>query len=188
VELVTDPIARITPSGVTTADGRERRADCLVYGTGFRSGDFVMPMQVAGVGGRTLDQAWAAGAEAHLGISVSGFPGMFVLYGPNTNLGVGSIVVMIEAQVRYAVDAIRHSLRSGAALDVRPEVQEQSSRRIQERLRDSVWASCRNWYRDDGTGRVVNNWPGFMVEYVRATRAIRPEEYREVRPAAAGAP
>jgi cation diffusion facilitator CzcD-associated flavoprotein CzcO len=188
VELVTDAIARITPSGVVTADGRERPADCLVYGTGFRSGDFVMPMRVAGLGGRTLDEAWAAGAEAHLGIAVSGFPGMFVLYGPNTNLGVGSIIVMIEAQVRYAIDAIRHSRRSGAALHVRPEVQAGSSRRVQERLRGSVWASCRNWYRDAGTGRVVNNWPGFMVEYVRATRAVRPEEYREVRPAAAGGP
>jgi cation diffusion facilitator CzcD-associated flavoprotein CzcO len=159
-----------------------------VYGTGFRSGDFVMPMRVAGLGGRTLDDAWAAGAEAHLGITVSGFPGMFVLYGPNTNLGVGSIIVMIEAQVRYAIDAIRHSRRSGAALHVRPEVQAGSSRRVQERLRGSVWASCRNWYRDAGTGRVVNNWPGFMVEYVRATRAVRPQEYRAVRPSPAGAP
>ena len=182
VELVTDSIERLSAGGVVTADGRERPADCVVYGTGFRSGDFVMPMQVAGAGGRTLDEAWAAGAEAHLGISVAGFPNMFVLYGPNTNLGVGSIIVMIEAQVGYALDAIRHARRSGAALDVRPEVQASSTHRVQERLRDSVWASCRNWYRDEGTGRVVNNWPGFMVEYVRATRALRPEEFREVRP------
>ena len=98
---------------------------------------------------------------------------------------MGSIIVMIEAQVRYAIDALRTARRSGAALDVRPEVQSASSERVQERLRDSVWASCRNWYRDQDTGRVVNNWPGFMVEYVRATRAIRPEEFREVRPAVA---
>ena len=152
VELVTDPIARITPTGVLTADGRERPADCLVYGTGFRSGDFVMPMQVAGANGHTLDEAWAAGPEAHLGITVSGFPNMFVLYGPNTNLGVGSIIVMIEAQVRYALDAIRRARRTGAALDVRPEVQAASAGRVQERLRGSVWASCRNWYRDAGHG------------------------------------
>ena len=65
---------------------------------------------------------------------------------------------------------------------MRPEVQARSAARVQERLRGSVWASCRNWYRDEGTGRVVNHWPGFMVEYVRATRALRPEEFREVRP------
>jgi cation diffusion facilitator CzcD-associated flavoprotein CzcO len=182
VELVTESIERLTPAGVVTADGRERPADCVVYGTGFRSGDFVMPMEVSGAGGRTLEEAWAGGAEAHLGISVAGFPNMFVLYGPNTNLGVGSIIVMIEAQVGYAIDAIRRSRRAGAALDVRPEVQAGSAARVQERLRDSVWAGCRNWYRDEGTGRVVNNWPGLMVEYVRATRALRPEEFREVRP------
>ena len=62
-------------------------------------------------------------------------------------------------------------------------MQTASTGRVQERLRDSVWSSCRNWYRQEGSGRVVNNWPGFMLEYVRATRAIRPEEYREVRPA-----
>ena len=85
--------------------------------------------------------------------------------------------------MRYAIDALRTARRSGAALDVRPEVQTASTGRVQERLRDSVWSSCRNWYRQEGSGRVVNNWPGFMLEYVRATRAIRPEEYREVRPA-----
>ncbi|HEU0023031.1 MAG TPA: NAD(P)/FAD-dependent oxidoreductase [Thermoleophilaceae bacterium] len=182
VDLVTDEIARVTPRGVVTADGREREADCIVYGTGFRSNDFVMPMRVTGADGRDLESTWSRGAEAHLGITVSGFPNMFVLYGPNTNLGVGSIIVMIEAQVRYAIDALRAARRSGAALDVRPEVQSASSERVQERLRGSVWSSCRNWYRDAGTGRVVNNWPGFMVEYVRATRRVRPEEYREVRP------
>ncbi len=183
VDLVTDEIARVTPRGVATVDGRERVVDCIVYGTGFRSNDFVAPMRVGGAGGRDLNAAWSGGAEAHLGITVSGFPNMFVLYGPNTNLGVGSIIVMIEAQVRYAIDALRTARRSGAALDVRPEVQTASTGRVQERLRDSVWSSCRNWYRQEGSGRVVNNWPGFMLEYVRATRAIRPEEYREVRPA-----
>ncbi len=183
VELVTDEVERVTPGGVVTADGRERDVDCIVYGTGFRSTDFVMPMAVTGAGGRDLQEAWARGAEAHLGMSVSGFPNMFVLYGPNTNLGVGSIIVMIEAQVRYVMDALRAARSRGAALEVRPEVQAASGDRLQERLRDSVWTSCRNWYRLDGSGRVVNNWPGFMVEYVRATRAIRPEEFREVRPA-----
>jgi cation diffusion facilitator CzcD-associated flavoprotein CzcO len=183
VELVTDEVERITPGGVVTADGREREVDCIVYGTGFRSNDFVMPMTVAGAGGRDLQEAWARGADAHLGMSVSGFPNMFVLYGPNTNLGVGSIIVMIEAQVRYVMDALRTGRRRGAALEVRPEVQAASGDRLQERLRDSVWSSCRNWYRLEGSGRVVNNWPGFMVEYVRATRAIDPEEFREVRPA-----
>jgi cation diffusion facilitator CzcD-associated flavoprotein CzcO len=184
VELVSDEIERVGRHGVVTAGGRERPADLIVYGTGFRTSDFVAPMQVTGAGGRELQQAWAHGPEAHLGITVSGFPNMFMLYGPNTNLGVGSIIVMIEAQVGYVVDALRRARRAGAALDVRPEVQAASDGALQDRLAGSVWASCRNWYRQEGSGRVVNNWPGFMYEYVRATRELRPAEYREVHAAA----
>ena len=123
VELVTDEVERITPAGVVTADGREREVDCIVYGTGFRSNDFVMPMTVTGTGGMGPSGGMGQGAEAHLGMSVSGFPNMFVLYGPNTNLGVGSIIVMIEAQVGYVMDALRTARSAGAALEVRPEVQ-----------------------------------------------------------------
>lgn len=177
VELVTEPIREITADGVVTADGRSHPADVIVYGTGFRSNDFVLPMAVIGTNGRDLQEAWREGAEAHLGITVAGFPNAFLLYGPNTNLGVGSIIAMIEAQVGYVIDALRTLQRTGArALDVRPEVQAASGEALQARLRGSVWTTCANWYRDS-SGRVVNNWPGHMVEYVRATRRLRVEEY-----------
>jgi cation diffusion facilitator CzcD-associated flavoprotein CzcO len=182
VELVTDGIERITEGGVV-AGGVERPADCIIYGTGFRSHDFVLPMQVRGAGGRELQETWHDGAQAHLGITVSGFPNLFLMYGPNTNLGVGSIIVMIEAQARYIASALEHVRRLGvAAIDVRPEVQAASGRRVQERLDGSVWTQCRSWYRDAATGRVVNNWPGFMTEYVHRTREIRPDEFRVVEP------
>jgi cation diffusion facilitator CzcD-associated flavoprotein CzcO len=178
VELVTDRIARITERGVVTADGREREVDTIVYGTGFRANDFVAPMNVVGRDGRSLNEEWRDGAEAHLGITVAGFPNMFLLYGPNTNLGVGSIIVMIEAQVRHVVDALRlRGHRRRAAIEVRPDVQRASGEQVQRRLRDSVWTACESWYRVGGTGRVTNNWPGQMAEYVRATRRARPEDY-----------
>jgi cation diffusion facilitator CzcD-associated flavoprotein CzcO len=186
VDLVTDPIARISARGVVAADGREREVDCIIYGTGFKANEFVAPMRVEGLRGRTLEQAWDGGAEAHLGVTVSGFPGMFLLYGPNTNLGVGSIIVMIEAQVGYVLAALRAAARLGAAsLDVRPEVQAASSERLQRRLRGSVWSTCHSWYRTE-SGRVTNNWPGYMIEYVRATRRVRPEDYRPIRPRPVG--
>jgi cation diffusion facilitator CzcD-associated flavoprotein CzcO len=179
VDLVTDPIARVGERGVVTADGREREVDCLIFGTGFRADEFVAPMRVAGAGGRELQDAWAGGADAHLGMTVAGYPNMFLLYGPNTNLGAGSIVMMIEAQARYVAHALRALRASGAAaLDVRPEVQAASGERVQRQLRHSVWVSCQSWYRRDHTGRVTNNWPGFVAEYVRAVRELRPEEYR----------
>jgi cation diffusion facilitator CzcD-associated flavoprotein CzcO len=177
VELVTDPVERLTERGVV-AGGREREADCVIYGTGFKANEFVLPMEVAGRGGRSLQDAWSEGAEAHLGLTVAGFPNMFLLYGPNTNLGIGSIIVMIEAQVGYVVDALRRLRGSrAAALDVRPEVQRASGDAVQARLRGSIWTRCHNWYARDEDGRVVNNWPGYMAEYVRATRALVPAEY-----------
>ena len=176
VEVVTDSIERITPAGVV-AGGRERAVDCIVWGTGFRASDFVVPMQVTGREGRELQEEWSGGAEAHLGIAVAGFPSMYLLYGPNTNLGVGSIVEMIEAQVRYVSGALAATRAEGAPLDLRPEVQRWSGDLVQDRLRNSIWTACDNWYRQDGEGRVVNNWPGFMAEYRRLTREFDRSEY-----------
>jgi cation diffusion facilitator CzcD-associated flavoprotein CzcO len=182
VEVVTDRVEQITPRGVL-AGGVEREVDCIVYATGFKANDFVLPMQVTGTQGRDLQETWSAGAEAHLGIAVAGFPSMSLLYGPNTNLGVGSIIEMIEAQVGYVTESLRAADRSGAALDVREEVQRWSAEAVQHRLRTSIWTACDSWYRQGSEGRVVNNWPGFMAEYRKATGSFDAAEYREVRPA-----
>lgn len=180
VEVITDRVERVTESGVV-AGGVEREVDCIIYATGFRANDFVVPMRVTGTGKRDLQETWSAGGEAHLGIAVAGFPGMYMLYGPNTNLGVGSIIEMVEAQVGYVVDGLRAARSAEAALEVRPEVQRSSSEAVQRRLEDSIWTACESWYRQNSEGRVVNNWPGFMIEYRRATRSFDPAEYREVR-------
>lgn len=178
VELITAPITRVTPAGVVAADGVEREADVVIYGTGFRAHDFVAPMEVRGRGGRELSEAWAGGARAHHGIAVSGFPNLFLMYGPNTNLGFGSIIVMLEAQARYVADAVTSLERLGAdAIDVRPEVERASTEAVQEHLRTSVWTGCESWYREGADGRIVNNWPGQMAEYVRATRRVDLSEY-----------
>ncbi|MFA4928947.1 MAG: NAD(P)/FAD-dependent oxidoreductase [Patulibacter sp.] len=180
VDLIVDPIREITERGVVTADGQEREVDVLIYGTGFRTQDFVAPVTVSGADGRDLQQAWVDGAEAHHGMAVSGFPNMFVLYGPNTNLSVGSIIVMIEAQVGYVRQALEHLLRTGAAaVDVRPEVQEASNASIQKDFEGSVWTSCSSWYRN-AQGRVVSNWPHRMAIYERLVERFDPAEYRTI--------
>jgi cation diffusion facilitator CzcD-associated flavoprotein CzcO len=176
VEVVTDRIDRITASGIV-AGGRERPVDCIVWGTGFKASEFVAPMTVTGRDGRELQETWSQGAEAHLGITVAGFPAMYLLYGPNTNLGVGSIIEMIESQVRYVSGALRASRAAGAPLDLRPEAQRRSGDAVQERLKNSIWTACDSWYRQDGAGRVVNNWPGFMSEYRKLTREFDRSEY-----------
>jgi cation diffusion facilitator CzcD-associated flavoprotein CzcO len=177
VELVTDPIARMTPRCLVTADGTEHEVDCIIYGTGFRANDFMLPMEVVGRGGRTLRETWAEGAHAHLGITVPGFPTLFLMYGPNTNTSGGSIILYHEAQAAYMRQALEHVLdRAAAAIDVRPEVEAASDRDVQARFEGTAWTRCDSWYRDD-SGRIVANWPGYMSEYVQATAELDPDEY-----------
>lgn len=188
VEVVTERIARITPGGIVTADGREHAVDTIIYGTGFRAGEFVTPITVRGTGGLELQEAWAQAPVAHRGVAVHGFPNLFLLYGPNTNLGVGSILVMIEAQAAYlaqAADVLRDL--PGARLEVTAEAQAAFDADTQARFDGTVWTQCTSWYRQDGTGRVVGNWPGFMRSYVQTMRAFDHEHYRVDVPAPAPA-
>jgi cation diffusion facilitator CzcD-associated flavoprotein CzcO len=171
VELVTEPIREVTAGGIVTADGIEREVDAIVLGTGFQANDFLAPMAIRGRGGADLNEVWRGGAEAYLGLTVSGFPNMFMLYGPNTNLGAGSIIAMLESQIGYVVEAVRELGRAGARwIEVRGDVQAEFNREVQERLQHTVWtAGCDSWYRTE-SGKVVNNWPGLVSEYRRRTR------------------
>ena len=122
VELVADRIAEVTPTGVRTEDGVERPADVLVLATGFKSHGFVAPMEITGAGGRTLAQEWAQVARAYLGMSVPGFPNLFLLYGPNTNGGTGSVIYTIEAGMGHVIAALGELARADArTIEVRPE-------------------------------------------------------------------
>jgi cation diffusion facilitator CzcD-associated flavoprotein CzcO len=179
VELVTDPIERVTARGVRTRDGAERQVDAIVYGTGFRTGDFLAPVKVVGLDGRELNEEWRDGASAHLGITVSGFPNLFLLYGPYTNLGHNSIIYMLESQFRYVLGCVRAMRRAGLRwIDVRPDVQEAFDARMRRRMRETVWErGCHSWYMT-ADGRVVNNWPGFTFSYRNATRRPDPRHFR----------
>ena len=181
VELISDKIDRITSTGVVTRDGTERPADTIIWDTGFQANEFVVPLRIFGADGNELQQSWRDGAQAHRGISVSGYPNLFLLYGPNTNLGAGSIIVMLEAQIRYVSRALE-LLDEGRALDVRADVQRRSAEDVQRRLDDTVWTGCHSWYRQDGNGRIVNNWPGFVAEYVRDTRRVDAADYALLAP------
>src|ERR1700733_12641488 len=189
VELVTDRIERIAPDGVVTADGTTRGADVIIYGTGFKSLELLAPMQVSGRGGRNLHQAWRDGAQAYLGISVSGFPNFFVIYGPNTNLGGNSIIYMLEGQISYVLDAVKAlEAQRLAWLDVRPDVQDRFNSWVQSASHTSVWETgCHNWYTT-ASGRNTNNWPDHTFMYRYRARRFDLGAYRVMpkRPATAG--
>jgi cation diffusion facilitator CzcD-associated flavoprotein CzcO len=178
VALVTEPITEFSERGPITADGRVHEVDCVIWATGFRTNDFMFPMQITGVGGVSLRERWSGGAHAHLGMCVPGFPNMFVMYGPNTNTSGGSIIVYLEAQASYIRQAAQQLTRRGAgAIDVLPEVEAASDRALQARFAGTAWTECDSWYRDD-SGRIVANWPGYMREYLEQTAQIAPEEFR----------
>jgi cation diffusion facilitator CzcD-associated flavoprotein CzcO len=179
VELVTDAVKEVTPSGVATADGATRAADVIIYGTGFRVIDSAMELNVTGRGGVKLADAWSAGVEAYRGITVAGFPNFFMLLGPNTGLGHTSVVFMIETQVQHVMSCLRTLSREKASTI---EVQERALREyndgLQRRLRRAVWSAggCRSWYLDDaGVNRTI--WPGFTFEYWARTRRAKRADY-----------
>ena len=175
-ELVTDPIAAATERGLVTSAGREIALDALVLATGFTPTDPPIAGRLRGTGGRTLSEAWDGSPQAHLGTTVAGFPNLFLLYGPNTNLGHSSIVYMIESQLAYVMDALRVADAHGAAaIEVRPEVQAAYNAELQRRLAGSVWdtGGCASWYLD-AHGRNATMWPGFTFAFRRRTRRFDP--------------
>jgi cation diffusion facilitator CzcD-associated flavoprotein CzcO len=181
VEVETSQIARITRDAIETKDGKTHPVDTIILATGFSATAFLAPMQIEGVGGRKLEEVWAPGAEAHLGLTVSGFPNFFMMYGPNTNLGHNSIIFMIEAQVRYTVQCIQAlAQRKLRYLDVKPDVQASYNRELQQKLSHTAWAAgCKSWYKT-AAGKVTNNWSSFTVAYWWKTRRPNFDEFNQV--------
>ncbi|MFI5615172.1 flavin-containing monooxygenase [Amycolatopsis sp. NPDC051903] len=177
VGVVSGGVASVRPDAVVSADGTVVPADVLVYGTGFDT-QHTIRFDVVGRGGRTLADAWRGGNQAYLGTTVTGFPNLFLMVGPNTGLGHNSQVFMIEAQASYVVAALRR-LRRAKSFDVRPEVQSAFNDWLDSRLAHTVWQTggCRSWYQDPRSGRNTVLWPAGTVEFWRRTRRVRPADY-----------
>jgi cation diffusion facilitator CzcD-associated flavoprotein CzcO len=178
VDLIAEGVDGVTPSGVRDSTGVERPADAIVFATGFASHDFVAPMAITGSDGLALESAWAEVARAYLGLSVPGFPNMFLLYGPNTNGGSGSVVNTIECGVGHLLAALREMERVGARrIEVSLAAAEAFDRELRAALAGTVWQSgCHNWYVDEN-GNDPNNWPWTWSAFRRRTRELVPGAY-----------
>ncbi len=183
VDLVTDPIARIRPEGVETADGTVHAHDVLVYATGFDTTDWHWSVDVRGRRGQSLNEQWARSPEAYLGITVTDYPNFFVLYGPNTNLGHNSITFMLERQVEYVVKLLE-KMDSVAARALMPTAAAQSrfNAELQKELAKTVWADpqCASWYKNE-EGRITQNWSSHTRAYAAATKDVDLDDYEIIR-------
>lgn len=177
VDLTDQHIERISAHAIRTADGVEHPTDVLVLATGFRAHDFVAPMEISTLD-RTLAQEWAAVPRAYLGITVPGFPNLFLLYGPNTNGGSGSVVATIEAQLVHVIAALRERERRNArTIVVRREAAQAFDSDLRAALARTVWHSgCTNWYVDEH-GNDPSQWPWSWSEYRRRTQRLDPDAY-----------
>jgi cation diffusion facilitator CzcD-associated flavoprotein CzcO len=177
VEVVPAAVTELREHAVV-AGGAEYPADVVIFATGFRATHGFAPLRIRGRGGKELADAWRDGMEAYLGTSIAGFPNLFTLIGPNTGLGHNSMVIMMEAQYSYVLDALKHMRRRGLrALDVKDAVQRSFNERLQARMRRTVWASgCTSWYIDE-RGKNTSLWPGFTFAYRWLTRRFRPSRY-----------
>ena len=180
VALITDPIQEIRAHSIITQDGTEHPIDALIFGTGFVAAEIILDAKIVGLQGRELIEEWKqTSPEAYYGLTVSGFPNLLFLVGPNTGLGHNSIIHMIESQVNYVLEYLRilDQKEKNEFLDLKPQVQRQFNDTIQEQLKSTVWASgCQSWYQDS-KGKITSLWPKLSAQYRKETRRAKAEDY-----------
>ena len=181
VRLLTGGIAEITPTGIVGADGEVHEVDVVIYGTGFTASKFLTPMTVSGRDGVDLHEHWQGEARAYLGVTVPGFPNLFCLYGPNTNIVInGSIIYFSECGVRYILGLLGMMLADGhRAVDVRKDVHDTFNEAVDAENARMAWgvSEVNSWYKN-ASGRVSQNWPFTLLEYWQRTLRPDPEEYQ----------
>ena len=188
VEVVTSGIERFTADGVIDRQGVQRRVDAVILGTGFAATEPLPPGVLTGRNGLDITQAWAeTGPEAYKGCTLSGFPNLFMLAGPNTGLGHSSMVFMLESQMQYVMDALKKMDVAGAqAVEVQPAVQRRFNDKLQAKMAGTVWmkGGCNSWYVNDA-GKNVTLWPYYTWQFRLATRRFDIENYTTIKAPAA---
>lgn len=175
VSLETAAVDHFVPEGIVDKNGTLHEFDVVIFGTGFESQAFQGDLQVIGLNGQTLHDRWQQGAEAYLGMTVPGFPNLFMIYGPNTNLNHNSIITMLEIQQRYIIQAVQ--TLGTQAIDVKEDAFNAYNDALQTNMQSSAFSSdCSSWYKN-AAGKVINNWSGTVDEYRALASQWRAGDY-----------
>lgn len=177
VSLNTNQVACFNSTGIVDGKGKLEDVDVIIYGTGFQTNPFLADIKVVGRDQIKLRDAWKGGAHAYLGVSTHGFPNLHLLYGPNTNLGHSSIIIMLEAQVDYVLQTMAHlDKNSFKSCEVKESVEQRFNDELQQRLGRMAFSQIQqSWYKDGN--RVTNNWAGGTREYTKRLKDLRSDAY-----------
>lgn len=182
VDLVTEGIARITPAGIETVDGKLHAVDVIVVATGFKSNLFLWPMEVVGRSGVSLADRWGDYPRAFQGSAVPDYPNLFCLYGPNTNIvHGGSIIYQVECQVHYVMQCLVHMIEKQLrSMEVRDEVNDEYNDRVQAISATLAWGhpGVQSWYKNS-QGHVVNNSPFSLQKFWEVNHDLVADHYVE---------
>ena len=180
VELVRDTIDHIDATGVVTADGVHHDADIIVYATGFHTNRMLWPMDV-NARGENLGKRWGDAPTAYLGITIPGFPNLFCMYGPGTNLAHGgSLIFHSECQMRYIAGCLNELVKQGhKAIEPRPDVTDAYWERLEKELSTLVWAqpSIKHSHFKNSQGKIHSLSPWRLVDYWTWTRRPNFEDF-----------
>lgn len=186
VRLVSDPIEAISEQGIRTS-AEHIDIDVIIFATGFRASEILAPVDVTGTNGRKLRDEWAGDPKAYMGVTVPGFPNLFCLYGPNTNVVVSSsLFFFAESAANLVMSALEHLDKTGAgAVDCLQESLDEFVAKIDEASGLTAWGASgeSTWYKG-ASGRVSQNWPLRVLDYWSGTRELPLEKFQVLRPVA----
>ncbi|NDK89181.1 NAD(P)/FAD-dependent oxidoreductase [Gordonia desulfuricans] len=176
---VTGALQRLTATGAVSADGTEFDVDTVIFATGFEPTSPPLARVITGRDGRHLAQVWNGSPSAYRGVSVPDFPNLFLLYGPNTNLGHSSILLMLESQAYYIGAVLAHlEARRAQTVEVTRSAHDAYNAHLDTQLAHTVWntGGCGSWYID-ATGRNSVMWPTFTSTYRKMMSHFAPTDH-----------
>ncbi|AHH19813.1 putative monooxygenase [Nocardia nova SH22a] len=179
VGLHTDGIASVTETGLVDNNGTAHDVDAIIFGTGFRTAHLPLTDRTFGPDGRAMTDVWDGNPTAYLGTSVSGFPNMYLIHGPNIGLGHTSVIHMFESQANYIAGAIGYARDHDlAAVEPTAAAQRAFARDVERLGEGTVWTAggCTSWYLDEN-GRNTNIWPGSTYDFRRRTLRFDPTRH-----------